>query len=86
MLVVDTLMQREGLQFEAYDLLHVYNVICLKKEHGTNLYTDNHYLRLWKSQQPQTRQVIEIPNKDLYLNEFVWVSKNWEFQARDDGI
>ncbi|GFY91439.1 hypothetical protein Acr_07g0016350 [Actinidia rufa] len=28
----------------------------------------------------------DAPNKDMYLNEFVWVSGSWEFQAGDDGL
>ena len=79
MLALDTLMQGEGLQLDAYDLLHVYSVVCPKKEPGVNLYTSNHYLRLRNPQQPQTRLVTEIPYKDLYLNKFVWVSGNYKF-------
>ena len=30
------------------------------------------------SQQPWSRLVIENLDKDLYLDEFVWVSKNWK--------
>ncbi|GFZ16629.1 hypothetical protein Acr_25g0010380 [Actinidia rufa] len=29
---------------------------------------------------------IDAPDKDMYLNEFVWVSRNWAFRARDDGL
>ena len=29
--------------------------------------------------------VIDAPNKDLYLDDFVWVSGQWEFQYDDLG-
>ena len=45
MLSVDTLMRREGLQFNAYDLLHMYTVLRpLKKKPNTNLCTGIHYV------------------------------------------
>ncbi|GFS37066.1 hypothetical protein Acr_00g0049540 [Actinidia rufa] len=48
-LAVEALMQREGLEFTAEDLFHVY-------------FTDS-------------------PDKDQYLNNFTWVSGQWEFPA-----
>ncbi|GFS42554.1 hypothetical protein Acr_00g0080500 [Actinidia rufa] len=35
---------------------------------------------------PQTRLVTVSPDKDMFLNEFVWVSGYWEFRPRDDGL
>ena len=58
-LVVDTLMRREGLPFTASDLLNVF----------TNLNSENHYLRLRNSQQPWSKLVTENPNKDLYFDK-----------------
>ncbi|PSS08287.1 hypothetical protein CEY00_Acc18622 [Actinidia chinensis var. chinensis] len=44
---------------------------------GTNLFTGNHYLLLRNSQQqPWSRLLIENPEKDLYLDEFVSVLGN----------
>ncbi|GFS31493.1 hypothetical protein Acr_00g0017690 [Actinidia rufa] len=85
-LVVDTLMRREGLEFGAYDLLHVYIVVRLKWEPDINLSIGNHYLRLQNNQHPWIRLVSEIPNKDLSLEDFVWVLKNWEFWDGDDRV
>ena len=47
-----------------------------KWEPDTNLYSGNHYLRLRSNQQPWSRLVIDSPYKDLYFEEFVWVSWN----------
>ncbi|GFS40363.1 hypothetical protein Acr_00g0068120 [Actinidia rufa] len=47
-LAVESLMQREGLEFTAEDLFH-------------------------------TRLVTDSPDKDQYLNDFIWVSGQWEF-------
>ncbi|GFZ08577.1 hypothetical protein Acr_20g0003850 [Actinidia rufa] len=41
----------------------------------------NHYLRLRKPNQPQTRLVTDSPDKDQYLNDFIWISGQWEFPA-----
>ena len=41
-LVVDALMQREGMPFSAFDFLNVYNVVRPKCKPGTNLYLGNH--------------------------------------------
>ncbi|GFS36149.1 hypothetical protein Acr_00g0044370 [Actinidia rufa] len=41
----------------------------------------NHYLRLRKPNQPQARLVTDSPDKDQYLNNFIWVSGQWEFPA-----
>ncbi|GFY92591.1 hypothetical protein Acr_08g0009870 [Actinidia rufa] len=41
----------------------------------------NHYLRLRKPNQPQTRLVMDSPDKDQYLNDFIWISGQWEFPA-----
>ena len=77
-LVVDTLMRQEELAFSASDLLNVYTMGHLK-ELGTNLLNDSHYLRLRNPCQPQMRLVTKIPNKDMYLDEFVWILGNWKF-------
>ena len=44
MLVVDMLVQRENLTFNASNLLHVYNMVCSRREPRNNLYIGNHYL------------------------------------------
>ena len=49
------------------------------------MYEANHYLRLRKPNQPQTGLVADSPDKDMYLNDFVWVSDQWEFQVDDPG-
>ncbi|GFZ06842.1 hypothetical protein Acr_18g0010120 [Actinidia rufa] len=56
-----------------------------RRDPETQMYTGNHYLQLQKSNQPQTRLVTDAPDKDLYLNDFVWVLGNWEFQDDDLG-
>ena len=61
------------LSFNAEDLLHVYTVVRLKKEPRLPLWKGNHYLHLRNPYQPQTRFVTDYPNKDLFLDEFVWV-------------
>ncbi|GFZ01164.1 hypothetical protein Acr_14g0007990 [Actinidia rufa] len=85
MLAVDTLMRRKELEFSVYDLIHLYTVVRPKKELGTYLFTGNHYLRLRNNQMPWMRLVI-VPNKDLYLDDFVWVSRNWELRDGDDVV
>ena len=83
-LAIDTLMQRENLPFNASGLIYVY---CPRREPPhTNLYTSNHFPLLPKPQQPHTKLLTEVPNKDMYLNDFVWVSGSWEFWAGDDGL
>ncbi|GFY97771.1 hypothetical protein Acr_12g0003120 [Actinidia rufa] len=81
MLAVEALMQKEGLEFTADDLLHVYYVVKPRKNPETQMLEGNHYLRLRKPIQPQTRLVTDSPNKDQYLNDFIWVSGQWEFPA-----
>ena len=49
------------------------------------MYEGNHYFHLRKPNKPQMRLVTNSPDKDLYLNNFVWVSGQWEFQADDPG-
>ena len=71
--------------FGAEDLLHVYIVVWPKSESGNPLSPGN-YLRLRRHNQPQTRLVTSYLDKDLFLDEFVWVSGNWEFWAGDDGL
>ncbi|GFZ19131.1 hypothetical protein Acr_27g0008700 [Actinidia rufa] len=85
-LAVDTLMQILDKPFNDKDLLHVYTIVRPKKEPSNPFYEGNHYLRLRKPDQPQMRLVIGNPYKDLFLDEFVWVSGTWEFRARDDGM
>ena len=46
----------------------------------------NHYLRLRNPNQPQTRLVDSNLDKDLFLDEFIWVLGGWEFRARNDGL
>ncbi|GFS35165.1 hypothetical protein Acr_00g0038170 [Actinidia rufa] len=62
-LVVDALMQRERLEFTAEDLLHIYCVVRPRKDFETHMFKGNHYLRLRKPSQPQTRLVND---PDLY--------------------
>ena len=80
-LAVNTLMCQQELPFSTSDLLHVCTVVRPKKEPGAHLLKGNHYLRLRNPHQPQTRLVTENPNRDLYINEFVWVSAKWKFWA-----
>ncbi|GFZ21761.1 hypothetical protein Acr_29g0009230 [Actinidia rufa] len=80
-LVVEALMQREGLEFIAEDLFHVYCVVKPRKNPKTQMLEGNHYLRLRKPNQPHTRLVTDSLNKDQYLNDFIWVSGQWEFPA-----
>ncbi|GFY84707.1 hypothetical protein Acr_03g0014810 [Actinidia rufa] len=35
---------------------------------------------------PYLHAVTDNPDKDLFLDEFVWVSGNWEFLNRDDSL
>ena len=72
--------------FNAKDLLYVYTVVRPKTYQDNPFYTSNHYVHLKNPDQPQTRLVIGNPNKDLFLDEFVWVSDAWEFRVRDDGL
>ena len=74
-------MTREGKEFVAEDLLHIYCIVQVKRNPETNLYEGNHYLHLRKPNQPQTRLVKDCLDKDPYLNDFVWVSGQWEFCA-----
>ncbi|GFY87568.1 hypothetical protein Acr_05g0012070 [Actinidia rufa] len=37
-------------------------------------YSGNHYLRLRNNKEPYTRLVLENPDKDLFLDEFVWIA------------
>ncbi|GFS32081.1 hypothetical protein Acr_00g0020710 [Actinidia rufa] len=80
-LAVEALMQREELEFTTEDLLHVYCVVKPRKNLETQMLEGNHYLRLRKPNQPQTRLVTDSPDKDQYLNDFIWVSSQWEFPA-----
>ena len=75
-LVVDTLMRQMELPFSASNLLHVYIVVHPKREPSTPFFKCNHYLRLRNSRQPQMRLITDNPEKDLFLNEFIWVLKN----------
>ena len=84
--VVNTLIRKEGLQFSTDDLLNVYTVVWSKREPRTNLSTGNHYLWLKNDQQTWARLVTESHDKDLYLDEFFWVSGNWEFQDPYKGM
>ncbi|GFZ19784.1 hypothetical protein Acr_28g0004890 [Actinidia rufa] len=79
LLAVEALMQRERLEFTAEDLFHVYCVVKPRKNPETQMLEGNHYLRLRKPNQPQTRLVTDSPDKDQYLNGFIWVSGQWEF-------
>ncbi|GFZ16069.1 hypothetical protein Acr_25g0004780 [Actinidia rufa] len=58
-LAVEALMQREGLEFTAEDLFHMYCVVKPRKNFETQMFED----------------------KDQYLNDFIWVSGQWEFLA-----
>ena len=68
-----------GALFSSSDLLHVYTVVHPKMEPGTPFLKGNHYLCLRNPCQPKMRLVIESPDKDVFLNEFVWVLGKWEF-------
>ena len=70
-LVVNTLMRKEGLEFSVYNLFYIYIVVCLKWEPNTHLSTGNHYLRLQNNQQLWSRLVTNILDKELYLDDFV---------------
>ena len=76
MLVVNTLMHQQELPFSDLDLLHVYTVVLPKKEPSTHLLKGNNYLWLRNPRQPLTRLLTDIPDKDVHLNEFVWVLKS----------
>ena len=78
-LAVDALMKRKGKEFTIEDLLHVYCIVRPRKNLETLIYEGNHYLHLQKPNQPQTRLVMNSPNKDLYLNFFVWVFGQWKW-------
>ncbi|GFZ15615.1 hypothetical protein Acr_25g0000240 [Actinidia rufa] len=80
-LAVEALMQREGLEFTTEDLFHVYCMVKSRKNPETQMLEGNHYLRLRKPNQPQTRLVTDSPDKDQHLNDFIWVSSQWEFPA-----
>ncbi|GFY87249.1 subtilase family protein [Actinidia rufa] len=87
MLAVDILMHQMKLPFSAENLLHVYTVVHSKRESSVPFLKGNHYLSLSKfrkPRRPQTRLVTNNPNKDLFLDEFVWVSGNWEFWISND--
>ncbi|GFZ09861.1 hypothetical protein Acr_21g0004600 [Actinidia rufa] len=86
MLAVEALMQREELEFTAEDLLHVYCVVKPRKNLETQMLEGNHYLRLRKPNQPQTRLVTDSPDKDQYLNDFIWVSGHWEFPVGEPDL
>ncbi|GFZ02259.1 insulinase (Peptidase family M16) protein [Actinidia rufa] len=72
-------MPRERLEFTAEDLFHVYCVVKPRRNPKTQMLEGNHYFRLRKPNQPQTRLVTDSPDKDQYLNDFIWVSGQWEF-------
>ena len=72
--------------FSVSDLFHIYTVIRPKKEPSNPFYSGNHYLRLRDPSQPQTRLVTCSSDKDMFLDEFVWVSGSWEFQPGDDDL
>ncbi|GFY87563.1 hypothetical protein Acr_05g0012020 [Actinidia rufa] len=82
-LAVETLMRREGLEFTVEDLFHVYCVVKPRKNPETQMLEGNHYLRLRKPNQPQTRLVTDSPDKDQHLNDFIWVSGQWEFLVNE---
>ena len=82
-LAVEALMLRENLEFTAEDLLHVYCLVKPRRNPETQVLEGNHYLRLRQPNQPQTRLVTDSPDKDQYLNDFIWVSGQWEFPANE---
>ncbi|GFZ09801.1 hypothetical protein Acr_21g0004000 [Actinidia rufa] len=55
MLAVDALMTKDGLEFIIEDLFHAYCIVWPRRNPKTQLYDGNHYLRLRKPNQPQTR-------------------------------
>ncbi|GFY82979.1 hypothetical protein Acr_02g0012190 [Actinidia rufa] len=61
------------------------SIVWPKNVLGNPFYEGNHYLCLRKPNQPQTRLVTGNPDKDMFLDEFFWVSGSWEFRAGDDG-
>ncbi|GFS35057.1 hypothetical protein Acr_00g0037560 [Actinidia rufa] len=86
MLAVEALMQREGLEFTTEDLFHVYCVVKPRKNPDTQMLEGNHYLRLRKPNQPQTRLVTDSPDKGQYLSDFIWVSGQWEFPVNEPDL
>ena len=86
MLTVGMLMRLLEKPFGAEDLLHVYTIVQSKSELGNLLSLGNHYLHLRHPDQPQIRLVTSNPDKDLFLDEFIWVWGNWEFRAGDDVL
>ena len=79
-------MRLMELPFSAEDLLHIYTIVQLKRKSGNPFYEGNHYLRLRNLNQPQTRLMTGNTDKDLFLDEFVWVLGAWEFRVGDDGL
>ena len=71
-LLVDALMRQEKLPSLVMDFLNIYNVVRPKHDTEFGTYSDNHYLMIRNSKEPQSRLVLENLSKDLYLNEFVW--------------
>ena len=84
MLTVDTLIRQMELPFSAEDLLYVYAIVQLMREPRSLLPEGNHYLSLKHPNQPQTRLVTVNLDKDLFIDEFVWILGNWELRAGDD--
>ncbi|GFY86368.1 hypothetical protein Acr_05g0000070 [Actinidia rufa] len=80
------LKSREGLEFTTEDLFHVYCVVKPRKNPETQMLEGNHYLRLRKPNQPQTRLVTDSPDRDQYLNDFIWISGQWEFPVNEPDL
>ena len=70
-LVVDALMRREQQLFSVEDFMRMYNVLRPKFDPTNGLYTKKKCLRLRSNKEPQIRLVMENPNKDVFLYEFV---------------
>ncbi|PSS33112.1 Stress response protein [Actinidia chinensis var. chinensis] len=83
-LAVDVLMKRNKLKFNIGDLLHVNCIVQPRRDPQIHVYTSNHYLRLWKPHQPQTRLVTNAPDKDFNLIEGTTVEL-WQLKKETEG-
>ncbi|GFS37723.1 hypothetical protein Acr_00g0053650 [Actinidia rufa] len=74
-----TVLSTCGLTFMQVSVNFVRTVLAPRRNPETQMLEGNHYLCLRKPNQPQTRLVTDSPDKDQYLNDFIWVSGQWEF-------
>ena len=76
MLAINALFQLEGLPVSAFDFLQMYNVVWPKRERHTKLFLGDHYLQLRNNKEPHTSLVLENTDKDVFLDDFIWISRN----------